>query len=162
MYRALVVMGPSGNGKSTLGQAIAERLGWRFIEGDDHHPPANIAKMSRGEALTDADREPFLDSIGKALAQGDSVASCSALKRAYRDRLTRMAKRPILFVLPQVGQAELQRRMEDRPGHFMPASMLRSQIDTLELPAEDEACLSLDGTLAPDKFADQVAQSLKT
>ncbi len=162
MYRALVVMGPSGNGKTTLGRAIADRLGWRFIEGDDHHPPANVAKMSRGEALTDADREPFLDSIGKALSQGDSVASCSALKRAYRDRLTRMAGQPVLFILPQVDREELQRRMESRPGHFMPPSMLRSQLDTLELPGENEAYLSLDGTLPPDTFADQVAQHLTT
>lgn len=160
MFRALVVIGPSGNGKSTLAQAIARRLGWRFIEGDEHHPAANIAKMSRGEALTDADRAPFLDSIATALADGEAVAACSALKRAYRERLLQVAGLPILFVLPRVSPEELKRRMENRPGHFMPPGLLQSQLDTFEPPAEDENCLTLDGTLAPGTFAEEAASAL--
>ena len=160
MYRALVVIGPSGNGKSTLGQAISGRLGWRFIEGDDHHPPANIAKMSRGEALTDADRLPFLDSIARTLADGEAVAACSALKRTYRERLLRVARLPILFVLPRVSPEELKRRMENRPGHFMPPGLLHSQLATFEPPAQDENCLTLDGMLAPGTFAEETAKAL--
>lgn len=159
-YRAVVVIGPSGNGKSTLGQAIAQRLGWRFVEGDDHHPPENIAKMTRGEPLTDDDRVPFLTSIGQALAAGESVAACSALKRGYRGLLVDTAGLPVLFVLPHVAKEELQRRMEQRPGHFMPASMLHSQLATFERPAPGENCLTLDGTMPPTQFADAVADCL--
>ncbi len=155
MIKAIVIMGPSGNGKSTLTRALADQLGWRFIEGDDHHPPANIAKMASGEPLTDTDRAPFLASIGAALADG-GVASCSALKRAYRDQLRGAAGR-VLFVLPQVPPAELARRMASRPGHFMPPALLASQLAALEMPALDERALLLDGT---QPVADMVAAVL--
>ena len=154
MAEAIVVIGPSGNGKSTLGRAIAERLGWHFIEGDDHHPPGNIARMARGEPLTDEDRAPFLDSIGRALAASDgAVAACSALKRSYRDRLVRLAGKPVLFVLPRVPRDELQRRMERRTGHFMPTALLESQLATFEEPAPDENAVIVDGTLPAQLIA---------
>ncbi|MWV26930.1 AAA family ATPase [Erythrobacter sp. GH3-10] len=159
-YRGLVVIGPSGNGKSTFGRALAERLRWSFVEGDDHHPRANVAKMARGEPLTDEDRAPFLDSIAHALSSGQAVAACSALKRVYRERMSEASGLPLLFVLPQVGRQELQRRMEKRTGHFMPTAMLQSQLNTFEPPASDEACMVLDGTLPPEQFAEAVTAYL--
>ena len=151
----MVVIGPSGNGKSTLAAALAERLGWRFVEGDAHHPPANIAKMARAEPLTDADREPFLASIGRALADADgAVAACSALKRCYRETLTRVAGKPVLFVLPEVTAEELRRRMGLRPGHFMPPALLASQLAAFESPAGNELSCTIDGSLPVSEAVD--------
>jgi len=161
MVRSVVVMGPSGNGKSTLARALAVRLGWTFIEGDDHHPPANVAKMRRGEPLDDADRIPFLDAVGQALRQADeAVAACSALKRAYRERLEHQAGAPLLFVLPNLPEPELRRRMESREGHFMPPGLLASQLATLELPGRGEHALLLDGTAPPDDLVEAIAAHL--
>ena len=146
-YSRIVVMGPSGCGKSTLGRALADSLGWSFIEGDDFHSPENKAKMAGGEPLTDADRVPFLDGVGNALASSHhgAVASCSALRRAYRDRLGQLAA-PLFFVLPEVPRAELLRRLEQRHDSFMPPSLLDSQLATLEPLADDEAGMCIDGT----------------
>jgi len=161
MTRSIVVIGPSANGKSTLAAAIAARLGWRFIEGDEHHPPDNVAKMARGEPLNDADRQPFLRSIGDALAQaGGGVAACSALKRSYRDLLCDVAGEPVLFVLPQVPRDELQRRMEQRGGHFMPPSLLASQLADFEVPQAGEHFLLLNGALPAQVLAEMVADAL--
>lgn len=148
MTRPIVVMGPSGNGKSALGTALAARLGLPFVEGDDCHPPANVARMARGEPLTDADRAPFLANVAAALMAhpGGAVAACSALKRAYRDTL-RAAVPGVVFVLPLVPADVLAARMAARPGHFMPASLLASQLATLEMPGDDEAVVTVDGTL---------------
>lgn len=161
MTRHIVVMGPSGNGKSALGAALAARLGLPFIEGDDCHPPANIAKMARGEPLTDADRAPFLDNVAAELARhpGGAVAACSALKRTYRDRL-RAGLPALTFVLPQVPASVLHARMTSRPGHFMPPSLLASQIATLELPEADEAALLLDGEHPLETLVAAALQSL--
>lgn len=162
MIRSVVVMGPSGNGKSTLARALADRLGWQFIEGDDHHPPENIAKMARAEPLTDTDRAPFLDSIARALAAADgAVAACSALKRSYRDRLRGAIAVPVLFVFPHVTNAELERRMAARTGHFMPPALLASQLATLALPQADERSLMVDGMARPDLSADAIARALE-
>jgi len=162
VFGAIVVIGPSGNGKSTLATAIAERLGWRFIEGDEHHPARNIAKMARGQPLDDADRQPFLSSIGAALAQGDgAVAACSALKRRYREILSEVAAQPILFVLPQVRAEELRRRMEARGGHFMPPALLASQLADFEIPQADEHCLLLDGALPIQVLVEQVVSTFR-
>ena len=159
MIRAIVIMGPSGNGKSTLAEALARRLGWSFMEGDAHHPPANIAKMARAEPLTDLDREPFLDSIGRALAEVDGgVAACSALKKSYRERLEQVAGEPILFVLPRVSRAELRRRMEARTGHYMPPALLDSQLAAFEPPDEGECCLEVDGEAPAKEVADRIAE----
>lgn len=142
----VVMMGVSGSGKSSVGAALAERMGWPFEEGDDLHPPENRAKMSAGVPLTDADRAPWLDRIadwmhGRFGAGG--VVSCSALRRAYRDRL-RDADPDVRFVLVDPGREELQRRLAARKGHFMPPALLDSQLATLERPDPDERVLVLD------------------
>ncbi|HTV77342.1 MAG TPA: gluconokinase [Steroidobacteraceae bacterium] len=146
MTRALVVMGVTASGKSTLGQALARALGWTFIEGDTLHPAANIAKMASGRALDDQDRIPFLDNVARAIASRTTnvVISCSALKRAYRDRLRR-AEPALLFLLPEVRREVLQRRLQQRGDHFMPATLLDSQLADLEPPRADEAIIRIDG-----------------
>jgi gluconokinase len=145
----LVVMGVSGVGKTTLAKAIAERLGWPFEEGDDLHPAANIAKMKAGIPLTDADRGPWLDAIaawidGQLRAGRPGVITCSALKRAYRDRLA--AGRPrVVFVFDQLGEEAAAKRIAGRTGHFMPPSLLASQFADLEPPGPDEPVIAVDG-----------------
>jgi gluconokinase len=151
----LVVMGVSGAGKSTVGARIAATLGLPFADADDFHPAANIAKMSRGEALSDADRAPWLDAIGAHLAAhaaSGCVVTCSALKRAYRDRLRAAA--PALRLLFLTGApALIAARQESRADHFMPASLVASQFATLEPPGADEDAILLDVAAAPDALA---------
>jgi carbohydrate kinase (thermoresistant glucokinase family) len=161
VIRAVVIMGPSGNGKSTLGKLLAEQLGWTFIEGDRHHSAENIAKMARGEPLDDADRAPFLDSIAHALAgePNGAVAACSALKRQYRQRLRAIAGE-ILFVLPELDRDTLLARMKARTGHFMPPSLLDSQLGALERPGSDELFCCVDGSSSPDELARDLARQL--
>lgn len=141
----LVVMGVSGSGKSHLGAALARAYGVDFVEGDDLHPPANIAKMSAGIPLDDADRRPWLEAIAAAIAahrgQGVVVA-CSALRRAYRDRL-READPALRLLYLRVPRDELARRMRERR-HFMPPALLDSQLATLEEPAMDEHAIVLE------------------
>ena len=145
----LVVMGVSGVGKTTLAKALAARLDWPFQEGDDLHPAANIAKMKAGIPLTDADRGPWLDAIaawidGQLGAGRCGVITCSALKRAYRDRLA--AGRPrVTFVFDQLGEAAAAARIAGRKGHFMPPSLLASQFADLEPPGPDEPVITVDG-----------------
>ena len=139
---AVVVMGVSGSGKSTVAAGIAEALGLHFIDGDGLHPAENVARMRAGMPLRDEDRWPWLDRIGACLADRaqwpDGVAiACSALKRAYRDRI-RAAAPGVRFVFLE-GPAELIRaRMAGRVGHYMPATLLESQLQTLEPPGADE------------------------
>jgi len=148
-------MGVSGCGKSTLGAALAQALGVGFIEGDALHPPANIAKMSAGEALTDADRRPWLDAVAASLAETargrGAVAACSALKRAYRDRIRQGARTNVIFVYIDLDAATLRRRLAGRRGHFMPASMLDSQLAALEPPGPDEDAVVVDGRLPTEQ-----------
>jgi gluconokinase len=135
----IVVMGVSGSGKSTVGAALAQRLRVPFADADDFHPEANIAKMTAGHALDDDDRRPWLDSIGEWLAghAEGGVMSCSALKRTYRDQLREHC--PDVDFLHLAGTPEvIGRRQASRPGHFMPASLLASQFQTLEPLAADE------------------------
>lgn len=148
---AAVVMGVAGCGKTTVGEALAQALGLRwFIEGDKLHPEANIAKMSAGVPLTDEDRWPWLTRIGTALAGSDGkIATCSALKRIYRERIAEAAGRPVAFVFLDGARETLEKRMRERKGHFMPASLLDSQLATLERPAPDERALRLDIDLPP-------------
>lgn len=145
--RALVVvMGVSGSGKSTVGAALAHRLGVPFEDGDDLHPAANIAKMRAGEALDDDDRRPWLDAIGAWLAAHEAtsgVVSSSALKRSYRDRL-RAHVGEIRFLHLHGGADVIAARQATRPGHFMPASLLASQFSTLEPLEPDEHGLVID------------------
>ena len=149
--RAIIVMGVSGSGKSTLGAELARALGCRFLEGDSFHDEAAVAKMRAGIPLDDADRWPWLDRLGAgireaALADGLTVAACSALKRCYRERLTAATGVPTAFILPDASREQLVERMNNRPGHYMPASLLDSQLATLEPPQAGEPVLVLDGT----------------
>lgn len=146
----IVVMGASGSGKSTLGRQLALALNCRFVEGDDLHPAANVAKMARGTALDDEDRWPWLKAVADALNAGEEevcVLSCSALKRSYRDFVLDCASGAVLFVFPRVDRTTLQHRLDHRSGHYMPPSLLESQLAILELPQPDEVVLELDGTL---------------
>lgn len=153
----LVVMGVSGSGKSTVGAALAQRLGVPFADADDFHPPANIAKMSAGHPLDDEDRRPWLEAIGTWLAEQDErggVISCSALKHAYRDRIRAHAARAY-FVHLHGTRAVIARRQASRPGHFMPASLLDSQFATLEPLGADEAGIVLDVDQPVDAIVQQ-------
>lgn len=134
----IVVMGPSGSGKSLVGAALAARLGMGFVDGDDLHPRANVAKMAAGTPLTDGDRAPWLDAVALVLArQAPVVVACSALRRTYRDRIRATASEA-WFVELVVAQPELRERMSRRD-HFMPTALLDSQLATLEPLATDEA-----------------------
>jgi len=154
-------MGVTGSGKTTLGHALAQALGWPFVEGDSLHPAANIAKMAAGAPLNDEDRRPFLDNVARVIAEAFErgvVISCSALKRSYRDRI-RNGDPQVLFVLPMLTKATLQARVSGRAGHFMPASLLDSQLAILEPPQPDELSIEVDGDAQPDE---QVRQILST
>ncbi|BBZ75910.1 gluconokinase [Mycolicibacterium anyangense] len=145
MTSPIVVMGVSGSGKSTVGAALAQRLRVPFADADDFHPPANIAKMTAGHPLDDRDRYPWLETIGRWLAghPDGGVMSCSALKRSYREQLRRHC--PDVRFLHLTGSPEvIARRQASRPGHFMPASLLASQFDTLEPLGDDEHGTAID------------------
>ena len=146
MASPIVVMGVSGSGKSTVGAALAQRLRVPFADADDFHPPANIEKMTAGTPLNDDDRYPWLEAIGEWLAarcRDGGVMSCSALKRKYRDQLRRHC--PDVTFLHLSGSPEMiGRRQASRPGHFMPATLLASQFETLEPLAADERGVSID------------------
>ena len=136
----IIIMGVSGSGKTTLGRALAETLSWHFIEGDDFHPPGNVDKMRRGQQLTDADRRPWLAALNAVLRKHmadreGAVLACSALKKAYREQLSAGLDDPRFVVLcgdPTV----IRQRLTERAGHFMPASLLDSQIEALEPPVD--------------------------
>lgn len=158
---ALVVMGVSGTGKSTLGAMLADHWYASFLEGDAYHSAANVAKMEAGAPLTDEDRWPWLDRLGAALgaaarADGAAVVACSALRRAYRARLEAAAGLPLRFAFLDTGRAEIARRMRARTGHYMPPSLLDSQLATLEPPAADERALRLDAGHAPEALCREV------
>jgi gluconokinase len=133
MRLTVIVMGVSGTGKSTVAEGVARALGLACIEGDDLHSPANVEKMRQGTPLTDADRWPWLDRVGAALAD----ASCSALRRVYRDRL-RAACPGLRFVFLDGCENLIAARMRQRSGHYMPTTLLTSQLQTLEHPGADE------------------------
>ncbi len=163
---AIVIMGISGCGKSTLGQRLSETIGYRFVEGDDLHLPASVAKMSAGTALTDEDRWPWLERIaavlksGEGSAAGGCIVSCSALKRSYRDLLRSRVGDHLLFVFPGVSVETLQMRLHNRPNHYMPPSLLASQMATLELPTPDEGVLTIDGEAEPDQSVELILSFL--
>lgn len=146
----VVVMGPSATGKSTVGVALAAALGVPFVDGDDLHPEANTAKMAAGTPLTDEDRWPWLDTVGATLAAagetGGLVLACSALRRAYRDRI-RTSAPGAWFLHLHLTEEQALARASSREGHFMPASLVASQYATLEMLGEDEPGVAVDATL---------------
>ena len=158
-----VVMGVSGSGKSTVGAALANYFAIPFLEGDAYHPADNVSKMTAGIPLDDEDRAGWLDAlageIGMARSQGRGlVLSCSALKRRYRD-LLRVADPALRFVHLAGPRELIAERMHGRPGHYMPPSLLDSQLSILEPLQADEAGLTLDITLAPTVLVDRITSS---
>jgi gluconokinase len=157
----VVVMGVAGCGKSEVGARLAALLGVPLIEGDAFHPPANVAKMREGLALTDADRAGWLAQLGTQLAEAHTaVLTCSALKKSYRDTL-RAAAPGTRFVFLRISQASAQARVAARPGHFYPASLVASQFATLEDPSAEPGVLALDATLPPQDLAYAAAAWLR-
>jgi gluconokinase len=147
--RAVIVMGASGSGKSTLGPRLAQALQCGFLEGDAFHDAGAVEKMRAGEPLQDEDRWSWLDRIGVEMnatvaRDGVGVAACSALKRRYRERLQATIQAPAAFVFLDAGEAELTCRLKARSGHYMPPSLLASQLHALEPPGRDEPALVLD------------------
>ncbi len=162
--RAAIVMGVAGSGKSTVGAALADALGWRFVDADTFHPPANVAKMSAGLPLDDADREPWLialrDYLAASLHEGVSVVlACSALKARYRATLAK-DRRDVQIVYLHAPTDVLASRLENRPGHFMKTSMLASQLATLETPSPEES-IHADVSHPLDKVVAQLAATLR-
>jgi gluconokinase len=162
----LVLMGVSGSGKTTVGVQLARRLRWAFKEGDDLHPAGNVAKMRAGEALSDADREPWLAAVAAWIdawiGQGvRGVITCSALKRSYRDQLA--GGRPALaFVFLHAPEAVLAARLARRRGHFMPAALLKSQLATLEAPTPDEGVITVENDTAVASQVDAIIAAMPT
>ena len=156
----IIITGVAGAGKTTVGKLLAKNLGWEFHEGDDFHPAANVEKMRRGEALTDADRQPWLDAlravIQSSLEKGENgILACSALKQSYRARLR--VNEHVLFVHLAATPELIERRLQQRKGHFMNPSLLESQFATLEIP---QTALCLDGSLAPAVLVQQIRDAL--
>ena len=154
-------MGVSGSGKSTVGVALARHLGVPFADADTFHPQANVAKMAAGTPLTDDDRYPWLDAVGRWLANhhDGGVMSCSALKRSYRDQLR--SHSPQVEFLHLTGSPELiARRQADRPGHFMPSSLLKSQFDALQPLEPDERGMAVDVGQSVEAIVDTFSEYL--
>lgn len=160
MNMRIVVMGVSGCGKSTVGQELADALGARFVDGDDLHPIANKNKMAAGIPLNDSDRWPWLDLVAVELNKGSTVVACSALKVAYRDRI-RAAAAGTFFVHLHGSRELLAKRMGARTNHFMPSSLLDSQLSTLEpLTATEEGAV-FDIALEPRALVEAIVERLE-
>jgi gluconokinase len=162
---ALVVMGVSGSGKSTIGETLAGRLGWRFEDGDRFHPASNVAKMSAGQPLTDDDRRPWLEAIADEIdrvcrAGQRMVVACSALKRAYREILLH-GRNDVRIVFLDGTEALIASRLAQRKGHFMPPGLLASQFQTLEPPGPSERpiTVSIDATI--ETIVDAIIRQMK-
>ena len=162
---ALVVMGVSGSGKSTIGDKLAERLGWRYEDGDTFHPASNVDKMSAGHPLTDEDRWPWLqaiaDEIDRLCKAGERVViACSALKRAYRDVLVH-GRNDVRMVYLEGGKELIAERLARRKHHFMPPGLLDSQFETLQPPGADENPLTVSIDASVDAIVDAIVHQLK-
>jgi len=156
----LILMGVSGSGKTAIGQLLAQAVHWPFYDGDDFHPRANVAKMARGIALTDADRAPWLQSIHLHIAalvtrSESAVVACSALKQTYRTQLVGELE-DVYFIYLQGGADLIQQRLMARRGHFMPPELLASQFDTLEEPEE---VLTIDIAQLPDRIVSYIRRA---
>lgn len=158
---ALVVMGVSGCGKSHVGSLIAHRLGWPFIEGDQHHAEADRALMQAGTPLSDGRRALWLARLGQALAQhpGGAVLSCSALKAPYREQL-RAVVAGLHFAWLDLDVAAAQARVAQRPSHFFPVGLVQTQFEALESPLHEPRVLRVDALAPPDTLAEQVERWL--
>lgn len=153
----IVVMGVSGAGKTTVGRLLAERLGMPFIEGDDYHPAANVAKMASGVPLGDADRWPWLDALNEVLKrERHAVLACSALKHAYRERLLRGVADSVVVHL-QGEKALISERLQARRHRYMPASLLESQLAALEAPL---GAIAIDVSAAPAQCVEQILAAM--
>jgi gluconokinase len=162
----LIVMGVSGSGKTSVGRTVARLLGWAFVEADDYHPPANVAKMARGEALNDGDRWPWLSALNQAAVEmeregKDVVVTCSALKKVYREVLAKGLKE-VQFVFLSAPREVIEARMKARAGHFMKAGMLESQLATLEAPGGDEAMVVETEGRSVEEVARPVVEKVKS
>jgi gluconokinase len=162
---ALVVMGVSGSGKSTIADKLAERIGWRYEDGDRFHPPGNVAKMSAGDPLTDEDRWPWLqaiaDEIDRVCKAGErAVIACSALKHAYRDILVH-GRKDVRIVFLRGTQALIAERLAGRKGHFMPPGLLDSQFGTLEPPAAGEHPVTVSIDASVETIVEDIVRQLK-
>jgi gluconokinase len=156
--RVLLIMGVAGSGKTTVGRALADSLGWRFTDADDFHPPANIAKMSAGNALTDSDRAPWLAALRDHIdATNDTVLACSALKASYRARLIADPDRVKLIHLRGTRE-QIAARLAARTGHYASSALLDSQLATLEEPAD---ALALDIALSPAELAAEIRRHFR-
>jgi gluconokinase len=162
---ALIVMGVSGSGKSTIGERLAERLAWSYEDGDRFHPPSNVAKMSAGQPLTDNDRWPWLMAIADevdrvCMAGKHAVIACSALKRAYRDVLVH-GRGDVRIIFLDGTQALIANRLTQRKGHFMPPGLLESQFGTLEPPDARENPVTVSIDASPDAIVDDIVRQLR-
>ncbi|HEX7707786.1 MAG TPA: gluconokinase [Thermoanaerobaculia bacterium] len=158
----LIVMGISGAGKSTIARLLASRIGWEWIEADDLHPGSSVEKMRRGQPLTDDDREEWLKELTSIIAHADTagqnlIVACSALKARYRERLSRAAG-DVRFVYLRVSHLLAEARVAARPGHFMPPSLVASQIEVLEEPLD---ALVIDANLPADEIVEAIVDSLR-
>jgi len=159
----LIIFGVSGAGKTTVGKLLARELGWSFIEADDFHPAANIEKMRSGHPLTDKDRWPWLEQLRQQIERSfsageNAVLACSALKRAYRDRLR--VSDEVKFVFLSGDYALVEKQLRSRHGHFMNAALLQSQFDDLEEPKADENVLTIELGRTPEEIVESIKAKL--
>jgi len=159
----IIVFGVSGAGKTTVGKLLAQELGWQFLEADDFHSAANIEKMRSGRPLTDEDRWPWLDRLREQIEQllsagENAVLACSALKRAYRDRLR--VSDEVKFVFLRGDYALVEKQLRSRRGHFMNAGLLQSQFDELEEPQADERAITFALGRAPEEIVEEIEVKL--
>lgn len=161
----IVLVGVSGSGKTSVGQALSKRTGWTLLDADNYHPESNIARMSRSEPLNDTDRAPWLETlrgvIEAQIQKGENtILACSALKKSYRLQLSQTRPKSVHFVYLKVSQQLLEARLERRKGHFMKSRMLHSQLEDLEEPTTDEAyVVEVQENMSPDSLATAI-QSL--
>lgn len=161
----VVVMGVAGSGKTTIGAALALRLGVPFLDADDYHPPANVEKMAHGIPLDDADRWPWLSALGRAMAEAEAtaggvVSACSALKRSYREHLANTVAEPMVFLVLDGSRETLWARITARRNHYMPPALLDSQLADLERPDEAEPALIVSIEQDVDSLVDEAAAAL--